>query len=125
MLSNAKILVSKEKDRYFFGMGSIATFIITWSLSKYIYLLYHTRNAPVQSVFDAVIYHLASSGILSNQSDPEGLLDLSNVNIQSKMTVAKNSILQSKNEINYETIKQNISKNVFPNLYKLLQVAII
>jgi len=40
------------------------------------------------------------------------------------MTVAKNSILQSGNEINYYTIKQNISKNVFPNLYKLLQVAI-
>ncbi|XP_025410180.1 uncharacterized protein LOC112683377 [Sipha flava] len=40
------------------------------------------------------------------------------------MTVAKNSILQSGNEINYETIKQNISKTVFPNLYKLLQVAI-
>ncbi|XP_025406570.1 ATP synthase subunit O, mitochondrial-like [Sipha flava] len=33
----------------------------------------------------------------------QGLLDLSNVNIQSKMTVAKNSILQSGNEINYET----------------------
>lgn len=40
------------------------------------------------------------------------------------MTVAKNSILQSGNEINYNTIKQNISKSVFPNLYKLLQVAI-
>jgi len=40
------------------------------------------------------------------------------------MTVVKNSILQLGNEINYETIKQNISKSVFPNLYKLLQVAI-
>ncbi|XP_022178595.1 uncharacterized protein LOC111039389 [Myzus persicae] len=54
----------------------------------------------------------------------QGLLDLSKFNIQSEMTVAKNIILQSGNEINYNTIKQNISKSVFPNLYKLLQVAI-
>jgi hypothetical protein len=40
------------------------------------------------------------------------------------MNVAKNSILQSGNEINYETIKQSISKSVFLNFYKLLQVAI-
>ena len=52
-------------------------------------------------------------------------MDLSKINIQSEMTVAKNSILQSGNEINYETIKQNISKSMFPNLYKLLQVSII
>jgi hypothetical protein len=40
------------------------------------------------------------------------------------MTLQKNSILLSGNEINYETIKQNIYKSVSPNLYKLLQVAI-
>lgn len=54
----------------------------------------------------------------------QGLLNLSKFNIQSKMNVAKNSTLISGNEINYETLKQNISKSVFPNLYKLLQVAI-
>lgn len=40
------------------------------------------------------------------------------------MNVAKNCILQSKSEeINYDTLKKCITQNVFPNLYKLLQLA--
>lgn len=42
------------------------------------------------------------------------------------MTIAKYIILQSvtdEKEINYDIIKKTVTKNIFPNLFKLIQVA--
>lgn len=56
--------------------------------------------------------------------DQDVKLFLSKFNIQAEMNVVKNCILQSKSEkINYDTLKKYKTKNVFPNLYKLLQLA--
>jgi hypothetical protein len=60
-----------------------------------------------------------------------GFIEFIKINklIQSEMIVAKNSLLQlgiKKNETSYEyeTMKNVLTKSVFPSLYKLLQIAI-
>ncbi|XP_022160524.1 uncharacterized protein LOC111038741 [Myzus persicae] len=56
----------------------------------------------------------------------QDLLDISKQDLRSEMTVAKNCIKSScdKNDFKLEDIKKYVSKQVYPNVYKLLQVAI-
>jgi len=53
-------------------------------------------------------------------------LGISKQDLRSEMTVAKNCIKSScdKNDFKLEDIKKYVSKQVYPNVYKLLQVAI-
>ena len=54
------------------------------------------------------------------------MLGISKQDLRSEMTVAKNCIKSScdKNDFKLEDIKKYVSKQVYPNVYKLLQVAI-
>ncbi|XP_060866715.1 zinc finger MYM-type protein 1-like [Metopolophium dirhodum] len=45
--------------------------------------------------------------------------------LKSEMTVARNCAIQLSNKFGLKELKQVISKTVYPNLFKLLQVALV
>ncbi|XP_060867830.1 zinc finger MYM-type protein 1-like [Metopolophium dirhodum] len=52
------------------------------------------------------------------------LLDINKLNIKSEMTVARNCINKINNDFNIDDLKTTIKKEIFPNIYKMLQVAL-
>ncbi|XP_060863223.1 zinc finger MYM-type protein 1-like [Metopolophium dirhodum] len=52
------------------------------------------------------------------------LLDINKLNIKSEMTVARNCINKINNDFNIDDLKITIKKEIFPNIYKMLQVAL-
>uniref|UniRef100_A0A2S2QNB5 Zinc finger MYM-type protein 1 n=1 Tax=Sipha flava TaxID=143950 RepID=A0A2S2QNB5_9HEMI len=54
----------------------------------------------------------------------KALLDVNKLNIKSEMTVARNCINKINNDLNIDDLKTTIKKEIFPNIYKMLQVAL-
>ncbi|KAF0759629.1 Zinc finger MYM-type protein 1 [Aphis craccivora] len=54
------------------------------------------------------------------------LLDVKSISVQSEMHVVKNYLHLStgKSSINFEALTSVLSKNIYPNMYKLMQVAL-
>lgn len=52
------------------------------------------------------------------------LLDINKLNIKSEMTVARNFINKINNDLTIDDLKTSIKKDIFPNVYKMLQVAL-
>ncbi|XP_050065414.1 zinc finger MYM-type protein 1-like [Aphis gossypii] len=83
------------------------------------------RNHFYNPIVDTILSHLKLRFSEESQELAQDLFSINLECLKSEMTVARNCAIQLSNKFGLKELKQVISKTVYPNLFKLLQVALV